>query len=145
MSFIILAAMLLPGLHGEGARASPDPVSTAAAPAVSGATVSAMAWVALLDRQRWDDSWDAAGTLFRSQLSKPKWATTIMPVRKPLGSVSSRTVQTVTPAASLPGAPPGNYAIVAFATSFAAKPNAIETVVMAQEGANWKVAGYFIR
>jgi len=41
----------------------------------------------------------------------------------------------VTPAASLPGAPPGDYAIVAFATGFAARPNAIETVVMAREDA----------
>lgn len=103
--------------------------------AIAAAKVSAMAWAALLDRRRWDDSRDAAGTLFRSQLSKPGWATTIAPVRQPLGSVSSRTVQSVTPAASLPGAPPGDYAIVAFATGFAARPNAIETVVMAREDA----------
>ena len=132
---VIFAAMPLPGFHADDSHLSPDPVPAAATAAIAAAKVSAMAWAALLDRRRWDDSRDAAGTLFRSQLSKPGWATTIAPVRQPLGSVSSRTVQSVTPAASLPGAPPGDYAIAAFATGFVARANAIETVVMAREDA----------
>lgn len=145
MSFVILAAMLSPGFHvAESPR--PLPVATPApAPAMSMAAVSAMAWVALLDRQRWADSWNAAGALFKSQVPKSKWAATIQSLRQSLGPVSARTLQGTTRASSLPGAPPGDYEIVAFKTNFAANPNAIETVVMAREGKSWKANGYFIR
>jgi hypothetical protein len=68
---VIFAVMPLPGFHAEDSPPSPDPVPAAATAAIAAAKVSAMAWAALLDRRRWDDSRDASGTLFRSQLSKP--------------------------------------------------------------------------
>jgi len=147
MSFIILAAMLSPGFHdADGPRAQPIlNASQAPAPAMSAAAVSAMAWLALLDRQSWDDSWNAAGSFFRARVAKPGWAATIKPLRQPLGAITSRRLQSTTRASSLPGAPPGDYEIVMFATDFATKPGSIETVVMAREGLGWTVNGYFIR
>lgn len=106
---------------------------------------SAQQWVQLIDQQRWDDSWTSAGTLFRSQVPKERWASTIKPVREPLGTVISRKLQGSTKTGSLPGAPDGEYQVVQFATSFANKKEAVETVVLAPEAAGWKVNGYFIR
>lgn len=149
MSIILAAASLMTMLHAPAgmptAEADPMPVAASEAPAASPAIAAANAWVALLDRQRWDESWATAGALFKAQMSKAQWASTIQPVRQPLGMLSSRAVQSAVPASSLPGVPAGEYRIVTFRTSFARKPDAIETVVLAREGAGWKVNGYFIR
>ena len=106
---------------------------------------AANSWVRLVDAQNWSESWNAAGTLFKTQMSAPRWASTIQPVREPLGAVASRSLKGITKAGSLPGAPDGQYEIVQFETSFAHKSNAIETVVIAREPSGWKVDGYFIR
>lgn len=102
-------------------------------------------WVQLVDNQRWDDSWTAAGTLFKTRVPQARWASTIAPVRAPLGAVSSRIVKGVTKAKSLPGVPDGDYELVQFATSFANKAAATETVVLSREATGWKVDGYFIK
>jgi hypothetical protein len=150
MSLIIAAAVLSSAFHGTSDTQSsptsdPIPVATTPTEANSPAPIAAGAWVLLLDQQRWGESLDAAGTLFKSQMPKERWASTIQPVRQPLGQISSRLVQSATKASSLPGAPPGDYEIVAFNTNFAQKRNAVETVVRAREGSSWKVNGYFIR
>lgn len=106
---------------------------------------AAYAWVGLIDARRWDDSWAAAGTLFKSRMPKPGWASTIAPVRVLLGAVAARALKAVTKTKSLPGAPDGEYEVVQFQTSFANKAAATETVVLSHEASGWNVDGYFIR
>ena len=106
---------------------------------------AAKSWVSLVDSKRWDDSWTAAGTLFKSQMPQARWVATIAPVREPLGPVSSRALKSVTKARSLPGAPDGEYEIVQFETSFAKKAAATETLVLSRETSGWRVDGYFIK
>jgi len=121
---------------------------TGAAPSTTAAPTdqaSATSWVSLIDAGRWSDSWEAAGSLFKSRMPQPQWASTIQPVRQPLGAVSSRSLKSVTKATSLPGAPDGDYEILQFQTAFAHKSDAVESVVLAREGSGWKVDGYFIR
>ena len=129
--FNILLALAL----GTGAEPSDQQPDLAAA----------SSWIHLVDTQHWDDSWADAGTLFRSQMPQPRWASTIAPIREPLGAVSSRVVKGITKSKSLPGAPDGDYEIVQFQTSFANKVAATETVVVSHEASGWKVDGYFIR
>lgn len=129
--FSFLLALALTGVAGPEA---PQPDLTAA-----------KEWVGLVDAKRWNDSWAAAGTLFRSRMPQPSWALTIQPVRDPLGTVSSRSVKSVAKSRSLPGAPDGEYEVVQFQTSFVNKAAAIETVVLSHETSGWKVDGYFIR
>lgn len=115
-------------------------------PSAESAAVSrARQWVALVDAKRWDESWRTASVLFNGQLSAAQWEAAAVPVRKPLGAVLSRTVQSVTQTNSLPGAPAGEYQVIQFKTDFAGKTAAIETVFLAHEASDWKVAGYFIR
>jgi hypothetical protein len=46
----------------------------------------------------------------------------------------------------LPGAPAGDYVVIQYATQFANKDKAVETVVpMRTPDGSWKVSGYFIR
>lgn len=149
VSVIVAAYVFLSAFHGSSAsesetRKSQSTASSLSAPQSAGAK-AAREWVALVDRERWEDSWRSAGTLFKSQLTAQQWTLTVQPVRKPLGAVSSRVLGSVTTSNSLSGAPAGEYEIVQFQTRFAQKSGATETVVLAREISGWKVIGYFIR
>lgn len=129
--FSILVAL---ALNSASVPATPQPDLTAAS-----------SWMSLVDAKRWDESWSAAGTLFKSRMPQSRWPSTIQPVRESLGAVWSRSLKSVTKSTSLPGAPDGEYEVVKFQTSFAKKAVAIETVVLSRESSGWKVDGYFIR
>jgi len=105
----------------------------------------ALDWLALVDTQRWDDSWKQAGALFHSQVPEANWVSMVAGVRQPLGAVTTRAVQSVEDATTLPGLPVGQYRVIRFATTFANKPGATETVMLTLEPGGWKVDGYFIR
>jgi len=117
----------------------------ALAPSSAASAGQARKWLALFDQQNWSESWRQAGAMFRSQISADGWAAAILPVRKPLGAVASRTLVKVTKATSLPGAPPGEYEVLEFQTDFANRQGAIETVTLAKESAGWAVEGYYVR
>lgn len=144
---LVIAAMVFLLARGSDVTAVPRVPPSAAATTASdpAAFAAAREWVALIDSGRWDESWREAAAVFKSQLTAPQWAAAVEPVRRPLGSVSARAVQSVTAADSLPGAPPGTYQVVQFRTSFARGKTSVETVVLAREASGWKVAGYFIR
>ena len=111
----------------------------------SASAASAREWLALIDARNWNDSWREAGSMFRSQISQQRWASTIAPVRNPLGAPTFRSIGKITKATSLPGAPSGEYELLEFQTNFANRRGAVETVVLAKEGTEWRVVGYFIR
>lgn len=148
MSLIIAAAALWPALHAGDAGPQVTPVNAAApiapSPSEEAATKAALAWVALVDGQHWGESWDAAGTMFRSQVAKPQWASTIQSARQPFGAVSSRVLQTVTHTSTLPNAPAGEYMVIQFRTSFTKRPDSLESIFLDREATGWRVAGYFI-
>jgi len=120
------------------------PVAEAAV-AEPSAAQPALDWLALVDTQRWDDSWKQAGALFHSQVPEANWVSMVAGVRQPLGVVATRAVQSVEDATTLPGLPVGQYRVIRFATTFANKPGATETVMLTREPGGWKVDGYFIR
>jgi DNA-binding CsgD family transcriptional regulator len=147
---MLIAAVALSMVQGGDARGTDQPtrpVSAAMAPGAPQSPESGLAreWVALLDNQQWEQSWQTASVLLKSQIKAAQWAASVQPVREPLGAVSSRVVQSATRSNSLPGAPAGEYETIQFHTDFARKRGAVETVVLAREGPGWKVAGYFVR
>lgn len=106
---------------------------------------AAGAWIGLVDAKHWDESWKAAGSLFKSQMPQARWQTTIQPVREPLGAVLSRSLSNIRKSPSLPGAPDGEYEVIQYHTAFAHKASSTETIVLSHESEGWKVDGYFIR
>ena len=148
MSLIIAAVVLSSLVQGDPAPARTPPAPAPAAASAQAQTpgvAAATAWLALVDRQQWDDSWRTAASLLKQQLTAPQWTATVEPVRKPLGAVAGRVLLAATVTRDLPGAPAGEYEVVQFQTRFTQKPQAVETVILMREGADWKVAGYFIR
>jgi len=84
---------------------------------------------------------------FRGAVGRDAWAKQAAAVRGPLGKVNARKAVEVTTQKNPPGAPPGDYVIVAFETDFAdSAPRRRETVSTIREpDGNWRVIGYFIR
>lgn len=114
-------------------------------PAVADATdaaaeAAARQWLALVDEGRWDESWKATGASFRKLNTSKVWADVSQKVRVPLGAVVTRTL---IGHENLP-APPRGYEVVKFRTSFANKPDAIETVTLDREEGGWRVVGVTI-
>ena len=111
-------------------------------------TVQAAArdWLAITDRGDGGATWDAAGKQFRNAITRERWTDALAGVRKPLGAVATRAVQSTTFRKSVPGAPKGEYVTVLFRTSFANKADAGETVTLEHEpDGQWRVVGYVIQ
>lgn len=106
------------------------------------AIAAAQQWIGLVDQGQYAESWSATGQLFQANMQQQQWVQTLTGARTPLGTVVSREVAGSEIRAELPGAPPGQYALVSFATNFQNKPDIIETVTMIDESGTWKVVGY---
>lgn len=107
---------------------------------------TAKAWLALVDAEKYGQSWDEAALLFRSAVMKIEWERAAKAARAPLGALKSRTLKSANFTRSLPGAPDGEYVVIQFDTQFANKASAIETVTpMRDKDGAWRVSGYYIR
>lgn len=110
------------------------------------AVKAATAWLALIDKHKYGESWETAAIYFKNSVSKNQWKQMLTAVREPLGRLVSRELKSKNYMKSLPGAPDGEYVVIQFTTSFDNKKSGIETVTpMMEADGNWKVSGYFIQ
>jgi len=129
----------------------PGVLCLAAAGALAGAQATEKAmqavqsWLQLVDAGRYRRSYKDAANYFQSRIAESKWIARVKPIRQPLGAVISRRLQTAQYTTSLPGAPDGQYVVMAFDTSFQNKKSAVETVTAMLDRGRWRVCGYFIR
>lgn len=121
-----------------------DPAKEAAAK--SQAQDAAVAWVALTDAGKYAESWDKAGTLFKSNVTKAAYEKAIKATRTSMGALKSRSVKTAQYTTTLPGAPDGEYVVVQFQSEYENKKSAVEIITpMHEKDGSWKVTGYFIQ
>jgi hypothetical protein len=117
-----------------------------APPPEESAVAAATTWLSEVDAGAYGESWDHAAELFRRAVTRENWQQALNGVRKPLGAVISRELQSATYATELPGAPDGEYVVIQFETSFAEKKNAVETITpMKDPDGAWRVSGYYIQ
>ncbi|MEW6713643.1 MAG: DUF4019 domain-containing protein [Nitrospirota bacterium] len=110
------------------------------------AVTAAEKWLASIDAGKYAESWKEAAEFFRNAVKPEQWEQSLNAVRKPLGKLISRKVQTKTYETSLPGAPDGEYVVIQFETSFENKKAAIETVTpMLDKDGKWRVSGYYVK
>jgi len=110
------------------------------------AVKAAASWLSLVDNGDYDKSWEEAAAYFRNAIPKGQWQQTIAAVRKPLGDVIMREMDSRNAVTSLPGAPDGEYVVIQFKTSFTNKKAAIETITpMLEKDGTWRVSGYYIK
>jgi len=113
------------------------PVAAAANPEVMDATRQ---WLALIDHDRWDDSYRVTGSSFRKMNTVQVWTDVSEKMRASLGAMMSRTFLSEE---NLP-APPYGYEVVKFRAHYANKPDAVETVTLEREDGAWHVVGMII-
>ncbi len=114
--------------------------------AIAKAEAAAKSWLALADAGKTGETFDQASSLFKAHAKKADWETQLKTVRAQFGAVKGRKLQSALFATSLPGAPDGQYVVIAFATQFENKANATETVTpMLDKDGTWRVSGYYIR
>jgi predicted SnoaL-like aldol condensation-catalyzing enzyme len=110
------------------------------------AAEAAITWLALIDEERYNESWDAAAYYFRNAIEKEQWEQSLNAVRKPLGTVVSREIASRTYTKALPGAPDGEYVVIQFTTTFENKKSGVETATpMLDNDGQWRVSEYFIK
>jgi hypothetical protein len=110
------------------------------------AVEEATAWVNLVDEGSYGESWEQAAALFREAVTRDQWIGALNDARGPLGAVISRSVRTADYSTNVPGAPPGEYVVIQYETSFAQMASAIEIITpMLERDGSWRVSGYFIR
>ena len=103
-------------------------------------------WLALLDAGKYVQSWNETAPSFQRTIPKDQWAMNGKRIRESFGAVVSRKLSGAQYTKSVPGAPPGEYVILKFDSSFSNKRAAVETVtpILDKDG-RWKVAGYFVK
>jgi hypothetical protein len=115
-----------------------------ATPDADEASISGQKWLALLDDQKYEESWQQAGSMFRGEVTQEQWVASLKRFRDPLGSMVSRASARIDFAKTLRGAPDGDYAIIHFTTSFKNKSDVTERLTLVKEEGRWQAAAYAI-
>ncbi|MEJ2655750.1 MAG: DUF4019 domain-containing protein [Desulfobacterales bacterium] len=136
-----IASLITIGLIFSAITAFPSDSKKEAA-----ALFAANKWLALIDNEKYAESWKEASELFRDTVQRQLWEKSLKAVREPMGKLISRKVKTQIYKTTLPGAPDGEYVIIQFKTSFENKKMAVKTVTpMMDKDGIWGVSGYYIK
>jgi hypothetical protein len=107
---------------------------------------AAETWLSLVDDGKYEGSWNATSSYFRTAVTKEQWINSMNAYRKPLGKTITRKVESKHYTTSLPGAPDAEYVVIQCKTSFTNKKSAIETITpMKDNDGKWRVSGYYIK
>jgi hypothetical protein len=110
------------------------------------AQAAAESWLALIDEERYPDSWEQAAALFKRAIKKEEWNRAVGTARGPFGKLVSRKLNSRKYTEKLPGAPDGKYVVIQYDTAFERKAAAVETITpMLDPDSVWRVSGYFVR
>lgn len=103
--------------------------------------IASQAWLSLVDKNKYAESWDKASTLTKLTVAKDEWMQILEKTRKPLGAVTSRQVVDQRTATDPSGMPKGKYIVMFYKTVFSHK-TAYELVTLNQEDGQWSVLTY---
>lgn len=147
LTFAISACTMPQSSTPQAARTvAPAPAQKDDAAQTAAATAAAQSWLAVVDQQKYVESWNFAAKIFQGAVIRETWVSSVTGVRGPLGQVLSRRLKSAEYKTSLPGVPDGKYVVIQFDTSFEHEAQAVETVTPMQESDGaWKVSGYFVK
>ena len=99
-------------------------------------------WLALVDEQKYLESWEGLAGLFKENVKKAEWVNDLNRFRKPLGKPLVRKLQNVTSSSE---AGVGEYLIFQYETSFDNRKPVLEAVsVIKDKDGKWRTLGYSI-
>jgi len=123
----------------------PDPGADPHAAEELAAQRQALGFLGYLDDGRFADSYAYTGMVIRKQLDREAFATKMQQMRGNPGVLQSRQLVDAGYTTNLPDAPPGQYVILHYHSSFAKRPDTLETVTLALSKGYWRVDGWFIK
>lgn len=137
-STVAILALLL-ALPGTGLAQSNEE-------AVEAAKQSAQEWLALLDADKYEATWEAAAPSFQANLTAEQWAKQLQKAHRTLDSLRSRSLVEARYTTSIPNpnAPDGEYVIAQYRATYG-EANTIETLVLIREKGEWGVIGYRVQ
>lgn len=141
---LALAFYALASLSGSG-QSPTVPLAAQSAvlptPASEQAAIdAARRFMAMLDRDDWTASWQATHKSFQLLNTVEWWSENSQRVRGAFGTAQSRELATV----DFSKVPPDGYWKITFKASYSKKGSALETVSLASENGEWKVAGIIV-
>jgi RNA polymerase sigma-70 factor (ECF subfamily) len=103
-------------------------------------------WLALLADKKYAESWTSAADFFHTRIKQKVWERQIKRIYANFGAVNSRKLISAHYVNNLPNTGNSECFILHFATSFANKPKAFETITpMLDSDGKWKISGYYIK
>ncbi|MGE4538676.1 MAG: DUF4019 domain-containing protein [Desulfovibrio sp.] len=146
IAILLLCLLCIPAVAAAQGDApsdgAPAPITEEQKPAIK----AAKTWLAGIDAGNYAESWQKAAPSFQKYITEKDWATALTAIRKPLGTLGSRSVTRAKSLTTMPGAPDGAYVVMEFAATFANKKIAFETVTFARQADDsWRAVGYYIR
>ncbi len=105
----------------------------------------ALGFLGYLDQGRFADSYAYTGMLIRTQIDRAKFAAQIEKTRTGTGALQMRALLDANYSTTVAGAPEGQYVVLHYHTSFANRPDTVETLTLAFAKGYWRVSGYYIK
>jgi hypothetical protein len=110
------------------------------------AIAAAEAWLALVDRGEYSKAWETGSERLKSTVPRRDFIKSVGDLRKLLGKLAARQLNTQEYTTSLRDAPAGQYVVLQYKASFANKKAATEMVVpMLDKDKKWRVSGYYVK
>ena len=107
------------------------------------AIAAAQRWLAVVDEQKFAESWDKAARAAKSQMPQKDWIASFSSIRAPLGLLTDRALLRHQQLES-PEAPGESSRIAVQFSARSGEAQVLETLTLILED-TWRVAGYFVR
>ena len=122
-----------------------DAVNQAHAAEVDAAKKVALDWLALIDTDKYAESWKQSAAFLQAHFPQAAWQKHLDQMRKPLDPFVDRTLSNTEYRDQLPGLPPGQYVALVWESYFGTKHQMLESVVMTLDNGQWKPVGYAVQ
>ena len=138
---VLKSILFLAAIFGFFFAAMPKALASAE-DQIDSALATSKGWVALIDADKYDESYVSACSVMHDKVPQDRWAKVLKALRSPWGPVVSRTqISHIYKPNGFEGAG-GEYMVIKYDTSFQHLPSATEVVVLKWEDGKWRPAGY---
>ena len=115
-------------------------------PDVALAKKAALAWLALADAGKFDQTWVEAASVFQKGQTKEAWVKGLGGARPTMGTMITRTYLNHEIRTNLPNLPAGKYITVRFVSVFEKHKDGAESVTLVKDGTRgFRMMSYFLK
>ena len=105
---------------------------------------AAITWLSKVDQGDFAAAWSEASSELRHKVSESDWIENLRAIRKPLGKIEHRSLDSLELLDSLPEVADGKFAMLYFSSAFENNAQTSEVIVLFQEqDGSWRTLGYY--